>query len=715
MPKKIQLSVSGMTCASCAQSISRKLESNGLKDVLVNYNSGDVEFETIDGISTEQIISDINGLGFKASIYQEKSASDLKKWNWNSTETLFLISAIFTIPLLLHMFIPFHLFHLPLFQFFMTLPVMFIGLKHFGRSAWGSVKTRHLNMDVLISLGSISSFVYSILSWYFFYGSPSISSQLYFETAATIITLVLLGNIIEKGSLKKTQSSLTHLTKIQPLKARKIENALTDNESLVNLLAHQLKLNDLILVNTGDKIPADGLIYEGEVEVDESMMTGESLPIKKTINDYVLSGTIVLSGYIKVIVKESGSSTVLSKMIEVVKTSALRKPEIQRLGDVVSSFFVPVVVFISFVTFFISYFNLELSFSDALLRSIAVLVISCPCAMGLATPTAVAVGIGRAARSGVLVKGGDTLEKLSGIKQIIFDKTGTLTQGKISVKEINYIHSDKKRTEFLMSIMEKYSNHPYAKVLSEKFADVPYLPIQFQEINEVAGHGVFAKDKEQNIYKIGSQRFTEAPVSIEGHQVYVSINSQIIATVDFEDPVRDDALSMVTFFKEQGIKTILLSGDLPKICDSIGQYLGVDEIYSSQLPQMKVDVVEKYQLQGKTAMVGDGINDAPALAIAEVGIAVNSGTQIAIQTADIVLLSQHELNGLSLAYSISKETLRTIKQNLFWALGYNVVAIPLAALGYLNPMLASLSMAFSDVVVIGNSLRIHFKKLPLIS
>lgn len=332
--------------------------------------------------------------------------------------------------------------------------------------------------------------------------------------------------------------------------------------------------------------------------------------------------------------------------------------------------------------------------------------------MGLATPTAVAVGIGRSARKGVLVKGGDTLEKLSGIKYIVFDKTGTLTQGKVSVKDIKYIDKDIEKVNFLISILEKYSNHPFAQVLAEKFSDSKYLPIHFIEINEVAGHGVNAQDKEGNQYKIGSQKFVEAISDYHGHQVYVAINSQVVATIDFEDPVREDAKSMVSYFKDQGIKTILLSGDRLEVCESIGNYLGIDEIYSSQLPQMKVDVIEKFQKLGKTAMVGDGINDAPALAIAAVGIAVNSGTQIAIQTADIILLSKNELDGLAIAYTISKETLKTIKQNLFWALAYNVVAIPLAAFGFLNPMLASLSMAFSDVIVIGNSLRIHFKKLP---
>lgn len=712
MSEKIHLTVSGMTCASCAQNISRKLESKGLHDVLVNYNSGEVEFELIEGIQLDQVVSDINGLGYKASVYKELEESIKKKWKWDSSEIRFFISALFTLPLLTHMFFPFHILHQPSFQFILTMPVMIIGLNHFGKSAWGSIKSGHMNMDVLITLGSFSAFIYSLIAWYLYKGANDISNYLFFETAATIITLVLLGNIIEKRSLKKTQSALTHLTKIQPLQAKKIENALTVKESIVELLAHQLKVNDLILVNTGDKIPADGLIYEGKVEIDESMMTGESLPVQKTINDQVLSGTIVLNGFIKVIVQESGSNTILSKMIEVVKTSSLRKPEIQRLGDVVSSWFVPIVILTSIFTFFMSHFYFNLPISESLLRSIAVLVISCPCAMGLATPTAVAVGIGRSARKGVLVKGGDTLEKLSGIKYIVFDKTGTLTQGKVSVKEIIYIDKDIEKVNFLISILEKYSNHPFAKVLAEKFSDAKYLPIQFAEINEIAGHGVSAKDKEGNHYKIGSQKFVEAISDHQGHQVYVAINEQVVAAIDFEDPVRDDALSMISYFKERGIKTILLSGDRPEVCKSIGNYLGIDEIYPSQLPHMKVDVIEKFQKLGKTAMVGDGINDAPALAIAAVGIAVNSGTQIAIQTADIILLSKNELDGLAVAYTISKETLKTIKQNLFWALAYNVVAIPLAAFGFLNPMLASLSMAFSDVIVIGNSLRIHFKKLP---
>ena len=712
MSEKIQLSVSGMTCASCAQNISRKLESKGLHNVLVNYNSGEVEFELIEGIQLDQVVSDINSLGYKASLYEEFEESNSTKWNWDSTEIRFFISALFTFPLLAHMFLPFHLLHQPAFQFALSLPVMVIGLNHFGKSAWGSMKSGHMNMDVLITLGSFSAFLYSLIAWYLYNGSDLISNYLFFETAATIITLVLLGNIIEKRSLKKTQSALTHLTKIQPLQAKKIENALTENESIVELLAHQLKINDLILVNTGDKIPADGLIYEGKVEIDESMMTGESLPVQKTINDQVLSGTIVLNGFIKVIVQESGSNTVLSKMIEVVKTSSLRKPQIQRLGDVVSSWFVPIVILFSIFTFLMSHFYFNLPISESLLRSIAVLVISCPCAMGLATPTAVAVGIGRSARKGVLVKGGDTLEKLSGIKYIVFDKTGTLTQGKVTVKNINYLNEDVEKINFLISVLEKYSNHPFAKVLAEKFADAKYLPIHFAEINEIAGYGVSAKDKEGNQYKIGSQKFIGAISETQGHQVYVAKNDQVVATIDFEDPVREDALSMVSFFKEQGIKTVLLSGDRPEVCKSIGNFLGIDEIYSSQLPHMKVEVIEKFQKLGKTAMVGDGINDAPALAIAAVGIAVNSGTQIAIQTADIILLSKNELDGLAVAYTLSKETLKTIKQNLFWALAYNVVAIPLAAFGFLNPMLASLSMAFSDVIVIGNSLRIHFKKLP---
>lgn len=713
MADKVLLSVSGMTCSSCAQGISRKLESKGLQQVLVDYNSGEVEFELIEGVDVDQVVSDINKLGYKAVLFQEDAGDNSKKYNWSSTEIRFAICAFFTLPLLAHMFLPFHILHQALFQFIMALPVLFIGLSHFGKSAIGSIKSGHLNMDVLISLGSTSAFLYSTIGWFMFKNDPSLPNYLYFETAATIITLVLLGNIIEKRSLKKTQASLTYLTKMQPLKARKIEHALTDQETVLELLAQHLKPNDLILVNTGDKIPADGLIYEGKIEVDESMMTGESLPVGKAVNDQVLSGTMVLNGYVKVIVQGAGNDTVLSKMIEVVKNSALRKPEIQRLGDKVSAWFVPIVILFAVITFLVSHFYADLSYAQSMLRSISVLVISCPCAMGLATPTAVAVGIGRSARSGVLIKGGDTLEKLSAIKYIIFDKTGTLTQGKVSIKKVNYYSNEKEKIQYLIGYLEKYSNHPFAKIIAETFSNTPAYPIHFSEIKEIAGFGVVATDKEGNVYKIGSEKFADVPLPKEGHQVYVTINDVLVSTIDFEDPIRDDAKAMVAFFKTRGIKTILLSGDRREICEEIGKSLEIDEIYATQLPQMKVEMVEKYQQLGKTAMVGDGINDAPALAVSGVGIAVNSGAQIALQTSDIILLSKNELNGLALAYSISGETMKTIKQNLFWALAYNVIAIPLAAFGFLSPMLASLSMAFSDVVVIGNSLRIHLKKLPV--
>ena len=266
--------------------------------------------------------------------------------------------------------------------------------------------------------------------------------------------------------------------------------------------------------------------------------------------------------------------------------------------------------------------------------------------------------------------------------------------------------------DFLLGSLERYSNHPYAKLLTLKFSESRSFPILFSDIKELPGEGIIASDKEGSLYRIGSEKFAGMGSPLSGHQVYVSKNDQVLAYIDFEDSIREDAKALLSYFATKGIRTILLSGDKKSICDSVGSTLGVDEIYSEQLPQNKVEIIEKFQRLGSTAMVGDGINDAPALAIAEVGIAVNSGTQIAIQSADIILLSKRELNGLALAYSISGETMQTIRQNLFWALAYNVVAIPLAAMGYLNPMLAAFSMAFSDVVVIGNSLRIHLKKLP---
>ncbi|MBP7166029.1 MAG: cadmium-translocating P-type ATPase [Bacteroidia bacterium] len=712
MQEKIVLNVSGMTCSSCAQGIHKHLAKKGFEEIQVNFEGGEVEFVLPENTSTEKAIREINSLGYSASNKGEEVKSSKLQQVLQNPTLRFLICCLFTIPLLAHMFVDYPLLHLPSFQFILSTPVFLIGMFHFGRSAWGSVKTGSPNMDVLITMGSGSAYLYSIAGWIIYGRTENVMQYMFFETTATIITLLLLGNLIERSTLKRTQSSLEFLTRIQPQTARKIDQAMTPEETTREIPAEHLHVHDFVLVNTGEKIPADGLIYEGQATIDESMMTGESLPSEKKINDQVLSGTILKSGHLKMIVQQTSGNTVLGKMIDTVRKSALVKPEIQRIGDKVSSWFVPVVIVFAIITFCYSLLIIDLPMRDAMLRSIAVLVISCPCAMGLATPTAVAVGIGRSARNGILIKGGDTLERFSQINTIVFDKTGTLSQGNITLTKWHF-HQDELLAQYLTSTLEQYSTHPYAAVLANAYQQIKSpTAISFKEIKEVHGGGVMAVDKDGTRYKIGSTTFTGINNSENIYQVFLTKNEELLASFGFEDQLRVEAKETVQYFKQSGIKTVLLSGDRNTACKSAGKELDIDQVFGEQLPDQKAEVIHQLQQSGKVAMTGDGVNDAAALAIADVGIAVSNGTQITMQTAEIVLVGKKDLISLTGAHRLSVETLRTIKQNLFWALIYNVIAIPLAATGFLSPMIASLSMAFSDVVVIGNSLRLHVKKLP---
>ena len=709
MSIKTTLYVTGMTCASCAQGITKHLNKKGFKDAKVFYETGEVDLEYNNSEEILAAISEIKSLGYSAT---EKSNSSvlIKPQRFSLTEKRFIVSLFFTVPLLLSMISAFHFLHNPLLQFLLCIPVVVIGLQHFGKSAYGSVINKVPNMDVLIALGSLTAFIYSTAGWLLF----SDMKYMFFETSATIITLVLLGNIIEERSLKKTHTALEALTKIQPPFARRIMDALTEKEKTVEVDSNLINPNDLVLINTGDKIPVDGQIYWGNAVVDESAMTGESLPLDKTINDQVLAGTIVIDGTIKVIVQKSGASTILSQMIEMVKNAAFNKPSIQRIGDKISAKFVPIVILISILTFFLSVYIFKIEVKPALLNSIAVLVISCPCAMGLATPTAVAVGIGRAARNGILVKGGDVLERLSEIDVIVFDKTGTLTEGNIKIENINYLGDENEINSVLFSL-EQHSSHPIAKSIISflESADKNYK-VKFNFINELKGIGVNAIDEFENKYLITSFKYAFKFTEENNHQVYLLKNEKLIATIDVSDTIKSSAKNTIEFFKSKGIKTILLSGDSVSKCKSTSDLLVMDEFHAEKLPTEKTEFIKQLNIKSKVAMVGDGINDAAAISAAYVGIAMGKGTDLAIATSDIVLINSKEINGIQDAYALSISTIKTIKSNLFWALIYNVVAIPIAAFGLLSPMIGSLSMAFSDVVVIGNSLRLSNKKIGLL-
>jgi Cu+-exporting ATPase len=625
----------------------------------------------------------------------------------------FYFTLPFTIVLFFsHMILP-HDFFLndPIVQLVICLPVFIVGILQFGKSAWGSLKNGYPNMDVLVFTGSTAAFIYSLAGIYMYHGTHQVHNYLFFETTASIITLVLLGNLFEARSVKQTTTAIKELSEIQVTKAKMVSLHL-GKEVITEVDYKSIHVGAILQVNTGDKIPVDGEIISGDASIDESMLTGESVPHEKTISDKVVGGTIVVSGNLRMKAESVGEETVLAKIIELVKRAQQTKPEIQKLGDKISAIFVPVVLGISILTFILSYFAFDIAFRDAMMSSIAVLVISCPCAMGLATPTAVMVGIGRAAKKGILIKGGSTLEEFAKIKNIVFDKTGTLTTGDFKIKNIGLTEgASQSEVENILFKLEQHSSHPIAKSVVSELSGKDNSLVNFRNIKEEKGLGISAEDDRNNVYKVGSYLIAKHLTKDNAHNIYVLKNDQLLAFVDLEDHIKDHVKETISSFKDAGINSILLSGDTKEKCEELAKKINITSVYSEQLPSQKLDLLEKLNAERSTAMVGDGINDAPALAKATVGISLSNATQVAIQSAQIILLKNNDLSQLSEAYLISKHTLITIKQNLFWAFFYNVVAIPIAAMGFLSPTVGAMSMAFSDVVVIGNSIRLKTKKL----
>jgi len=695
--KKLKLEVEGMTCANCAAGIKKHLENKGLQDVNVNFSTGEASWENDKNQDKNDVAKTITSLGYKI-----KSSSKEEEKGLSKVEKYFYFTLIFTLPLFSHMFFPKgSIIQNPLLQFILCLPVYIIGVSYFGKSAWGSIKTGVPNMDVLIFTGSSAAFFYSIYGWLINYGTPAVHHYLFFETSATIITLVLLGNVLEHKSVKKTTTAIGDLTAIQKVIAKKeIEGKITE----VNF--EDIRVDDILVINSGDKIPTDGIIISGTSYIDESMITGESIPIDKTTGDEVIGGTIITDGNLKIKATKIGDDTLLSQIIELVKNAQNNKPNIQKLGDQVSAVFVPVVLTISLATFFIGHYFFNIEIQDAFLRSIAVLVISCPCAMGLATPTAVMVGIGRAAKNGILIKGGDTLEKLASIKTIVFDKTGTLTTGKFIVSQFTVLDGDENDVKNIIYNIEQHSSHPIAKSLCNAFQENSSL-LKLSDITEEKGISISA-NFDDNIYTIGSSKIYSSP---EKYDLFVLKNKELIATLNISDELKTNTDLVISSLHKRGYTTTLLSGDKKEKCNQIASELGIITTYSEQLPQDKIVKIEELVSSNKTAMVGDGINDAPALAKATIGISLGNATQIAIQSADVVLLNNEDLSQLPQTMQIGKHTLLTIKQNLFWAFAYNIVAIPIAVMGLLNPMWGALFMAFSDVIVIGNSIRLRYKNI----
>ncbi|MEE2700161.1 MAG: cation-translocating P-type ATPase [Bacteroidota bacterium] len=698
------LKIEGMSCANCALGIKKHLDQNGVQNVHVNFASAEAYFTKTQTHNFDKVKELIQAIGYNVrQISDEQPESSLSE-----IEKKFIFTLPFTIPLFAHMFLPKdNILHNALIQFILCLPVFILGCIHFGKSAYSSLKSGLPNMDVLIFMGSSAAFFYSIYGWMIYYSTEQAHHFLFFETTATIITLVLLGNVLEDRSVRQTTTAIRELSEIKKGIAKK-----EVNDKIEEVDFDQVIVNDTLIVNTGDKIPVDGKVVWGSALIDESMLTGESLPVNKTIEDNLIGGTIITSGSIKMQVTSVGDDMLISQIITLVRNAEENKPKIQRLGDKVSGVFVPLVLLIAISTYFlssfvISYFSIETVIEDPFLRAIAVLVISCPCAMGLATPTAVMVGIGRAAKKGILLKGGGTLEKLASIKNIVFDKTGTLTTGDFSIKEITILEGDEQFARSIIYNLEKHSSHPIARSLVKNLkANTENLSLT--DIKEEKGVGISAWF-DTDFYQIGSKRISENLT--REHDLYLLRNNKVIAYIDIEDELKKDTEIVINKIKSMGIDTILLSGDKAKKCEDLHQKISFSKVFSEQLPKEKLMQIEKLVSTNPTAMFGDGINDAPALAKATVGISIGNATEVAIQSSDVILLHKSELSQLSKALQVARATLLTIKQNLFWAFSYNIVAIPIAAMGFLDPMLGALFMAFSDVIVIGNSIRLKYKKI----
>ncbi len=701
--------VEGMTCGNCALTISRFLENKGLKGVAANAGTGEVTFTTTDDTTVNDILSGIDKLGYKVIREEEHDhghAGHAHHSHSSSILPLLLATAPFTLLLLLHMFVSWPFLHNPYVQLALATPVFGIGVYYFGRSAYRSLSNGIPNMDVLVMIGSAAAYIYSIIGLVQY--TDQAHHYMFFETAASIITLVLLGNYLEEFSVRSTSSAIEALVKLQPHKAKLVMVDSLGKETMIETETRYLRLGDLVQVNTGDQVPVDGEIMRGAGALDESMMTGESLPADKTTGDKVVGGTILHQGNLLVKATAIGENTVLANIIHLVKSAQGSKPPMQKLADKISAIFVPTVLVIAVLTLALSYWAFNIPFENAMMRSIAVLVIACPCAMGLATPAAVMVGLGRAARNGILIKGGEALEAFKDIKQIVFDKTGTLTTGKIEVRDVHTINLDETTFKSVVKSLELHSSHPIAQSILRNWQSVQEAKLTGRY--EVKGYGLQGKDAEGHTWQLGSNKWiTESGIDPQ-HDIFLFKNGICQGWIDLRDELRPEAKAVIGTLHEIGIKTVLLSGDRLEKCEAVAHELGIDEVYAGFLPEQKMQKIDELLQKTPTAMVGDGINDAPALAKARLGISLSDATQVAMQSADVVLMNNN-LSKLPMALGLGKHTYATIKQNLFWAFFYNVCAIPVAAMGMLTPTWGAGIMALSDVVLVINSLRLNVKNV----
>ena len=769
MSKKVNIFVDGMTCQACSMKVEKGLSKLKIvEDVSVNLMSKTVTVSVEDGAKVEGLIGVIKRLGYKPKRDElkiekssikvediEKIISELKekdtvlvkdeddilkvkylkdvvsldeinsilekykisvKKEKKERQNIYedeikdlkkdlIISIVFSVPLMVSMF--FHMFNLHKFmlngyiQWALASVVQFYVGKRYYINAYKNLKNKSTNMDVLIAFGTSMAYFYSV------YKVLIGSVDVYFDSSAMIITLILLGKFFEANTKSNTFGAIMKLMDLKADYAIVIDG---DKEVKKNI--EDVKIGDIVLVKPYEKIPVDGVIISGNSSVNQAMITGESVPVEKNIGDTVIGATNNIEGILKIEVKSTVENSVLSKILDLVQNAQTKKAPVQRLADKISSYFVPGVILSSLATLVITYIVTK-DFTTSLLNSCAVMVIACPCSLGLATPTAIMSGTGVAAQNGILIKSGEVLEKIHKMDSIIFDKTGTLTTGELKVVEIKN-NTDLSEGDFLSIIysLEKNTDHPIAKSIVNFCKEKNVKELDISDLKVIAGMGVQANYDGKEIL-IGKRKYIEEKLgklelNIENEllTIFISIGNEFAGFVVLEDEISKNAFEIIKKLKDKNIDVYMITGDSEVVARKVANKLGIDNVLYEVMPDEKSQKVIELQKQGKiVAMVGDGINDAPALASADISFAMGTGTDIAMETSDITLMNGN-LNTLLNSINISEQTLKIIKQNLFWAFFYNIIAIPFAAFGYLNPMLAGFTMSFSSVSVVLNSLRL---------
>lgn len=703
-----------MHCASCQTRIEKVLSrTDGVYEVNVNLATGKMRIKYDENkLDSKKIEDKVKSIGFGAELERERNTDKdkkLKEKEYASIKRKFILSAILTLPLFSIMF--FHMAGIRVFwdkpeiQFALATIVQFYVGYTFYVGAYKSIKSKAMNMDVLVVMGTSAAYFYSIYNWYIGH------DHFYFESSAMIITLVLLGKMLELRAKSKTGEALMKLMDLAPKEVTVIVDGNTFKKS-----AKDVKLGDVLLVRPGENISGDGDIVQGKTSVDESMLTGESIPVDKNVGDKVYQGTLNLNGSIEVKVTTDMTETGLSKIIRMVEEAQNQKAPVQRLADKVASIFVPTVIGIAILTFILHrVFGSDVE--KSLISAVSVLVIACPCSLGLATPTAIMVGTGKAANEGILIRDAKALENAEKLTAVALDKTGTITKGRPDVVDMINIRGDKSINNSILYSMEIKSEHPIAMAIVDYFHDNPPKKINGSFIN-IEGRGVGFKILDKNYYALSIKSIEELGIDIDAdirenmrpEATYVGLveDKELNMLVGLVDEIKEDSKESIRFLHDMGLKTVMITGDNEKVAQKIAGSAGIDKYYAEVLPEEKVLKVKELMETEVVGMVGDGINDAPALATADIGFAMGTGTDIAIDSGDITLVGG-SLKSVGRAIDISKKTMKTIKQNLFWAFFYNVVGIPIAAIGILNPMIAGAAMAFSSVSVVTNSLRLKNK------